>query len=126
MHKLLTFAGRCNLVHMQFLDSLLFWWLLSFVVCICVEREREKSSHVHCLVELSFASLSKKLPCITPVCFNGDINYPCFSRIMVESSGGTLGAPTFTCETWYSLLCVTSPAPGDINLHSSSKVYNSL
>ena len=41
MHKLLTFAGRCNLVHMQLLDALLFWWLLSFVVCICVERERK-------------------------------------------------------------------------------------
>ena len=42
MHKLLTFAGRCSLVHMQLLDGLLFWWLLSFVVCICVERERKK------------------------------------------------------------------------------------
>ena len=34
------------------------------------------------------------------------------SHIAVEDPGGTLGAHTITCETWYSLLRVTSPAPG--------------
>ena len=36
----------------------------------------------------------------------------CMSLIAVEGPGGTLGAHSFTCETWYSLLRVTSPAPG--------------
>ena len=38
------------------------------------------------------------------------LNCPCL--IVVESPGGTLGAHTFNCETWYSHLWVTSPAPG--------------
>ena len=32
--------------------------------------------------------------------------------IAIVGPGGTSGAHTFTCETWYSLLQVTSPAPG--------------
>ena len=37
---------------------------------------------------------------------------PCLIIIAVEGPGRTLGAHTFTCETWYSLLQVSSPAPG--------------
>ena len=33
---------------------------------------------------------------------------------MGEGPGGTSGAHTFTCETWYSLLQVTSPAQEDL------------
>ena len=36
-----------------------------------------------------------------------------------EGPGGTLGAHTFTCGTWYSLLWVTSPTPGGFS-HADS------
>ena len=33
-----------------------------------------------------------------------------------EGSGGTSGAHTFFCGTWYSLLWVTSPAKKDLSV----------
>ena len=32
------------------------------------------------------------------------LDCPCMSHMAVEGSGGTSGAHTFTCETWYGLL----------------------
>ena len=48
-----------------------------------------------------------------------------------EGPGGTLDAHTFTCETWYSLLQITSPAPGrssgaDLKHMSSAVLHGSL
>ena len=36
------------------------------------------------------------------------------SHTACDGPGGTLGAHTFTCETWHSLLQVTSPATGGL------------
>ena len=46
------------------------------------------------------------------------------SRIVGEDPGETLGAHTLTYETWYSLLWVTSPAPGGFTSADSQYLSN--
>ena len=52
--------------------------------------------------------------CVCMCVFMYEANAPLsMSHIAVEGPDGTSRAHTFICETWYCLLQVTSPGPGE-------------